>query len=335
MTTTVAGPGSQSGASLDEAPDARERRVWRRWGLFVAIGVALYLGLYGWSEYLVYAHGDQNRFFMIRTAPAQQYDFVILGASHAMPLGFADMNRRLEEAAGATVINLSTEGAGILPNRLLLDYFLTRHAAGEVIFILDSFAFYSPQWNEDRLDAAMLQRAPLDPALVATLWRHDWARGAIPAYVSGFAKINNGDRFAADIPEAEATKFDRTYRPIAQIDRQRIGFLYPEAIDPAAFERYLGAFDSLIRYVREQGMEMLVIKPPTPPRYRDRLPDEAAFDDAVGAVMERAEVDYYDLSEAMTDDPFFYDTDHLNRDGVTMFIDDHLGPLLSGRSAAE
>jgi hypothetical protein len=316
-------------AAETQSSIAEPRSVtWRRWGLFVLIGLALYLALYAWSEYLVYAYGSKNRFFMIRTAPPQTYDFVILGASHAMPLGFEDMNDRLEAASGSSIINLSTEGSGILPNRLLLDYLLTRHSAAHVLFVLDSFAFYSPQWNEDRLDTAMLQRAPLDPALVATLWRYPWARPLLPAYVSGFAKINNGDRFAADVPEAEATKFNRTYRPIAQIDRQRIQFLYPAEIDAARFQHYLGEFESLVGFVRQRGMEMIVVKLPTPPRYRDKLPNEAAFDAAVVPLLTRLGVAYQDLSQAITENPYFYDTDHLNRDGVVKLIDEHLGALL-------
>ena len=322
--TNIAG----SEGRVENSENARKGRVWRRWGLFVLIGLALYLGLYAGSEFLVYAYGQKNRFFVIRTAPPQQYDFVILGASHAMPLDFEDMNERLEAASGSKIINLSSEGAGISPNQLLLEYFLTRHSAVRVIFFLDSFAFYSPQWNEDRLDATMLRRAPLDPALAMTLWRHPWARDILPAYLSGFAKINNEDRFAPDIPDSEMTKFNRTYRPIAQIDRKRVRFLYPPESDPAIFQHYLAAFDSLIRFVQERGMEMIVVKPPTPPRYRKNLPNEAAFDEAVGTLMARPGVAYHDLSEAVTEDPFFYDTDHLNRDGVVTFIDQHFAELL-------
>lgn len=318
--------GSEDGLAGRE--NARQGRVWRRCGVFVLAGLLLYLALYAWAEYLVYAHGERNRFFMIRAAPPQHFDFVILGASHAMPLGFEDMNERLEAATGSGVINLSAEGSGVLPNQLMLQYLLTRHTAGHVIFVIDSFAFYSAEWNEDRLDAAMLQRAPLDPALAVTLWRHPWARDVLPAYLSGFAKINNEDRFAPDISDSEMNKFNRTYRRIAQIDRQRLQYLYPSEPDPAVFRHYLGAFESLIRFVQDRGMEMIVVKPPTPPRYRQNLPNEAAFDEAVGALTARLGVAYQDLSEAVTEDPFFYDTDHLNRDGVVTFIDEHFAELL-------
>lgn len=132
----------------------------RRAILFVLIGLLLYLCLYAAWEALVYHYGQRNRFFMIGTAPLRQYDYVIVGASHAMPFDFEDMNRRLQEASGTHIINLSIEGGGVLPARLMVDYFLAAHTTRNVLYFLDSFAFQSAQWNEARLaDASAVARA--------------------------------------------------------------------------------------------------------------------------------------------------------------------------------
>lgn len=300
----------------------------RLWPLFVAIGVLLYLALYLWSETLVRDHAERNRFYKVATAPLVKYDHVILGASHALPFDYADFNARLEQASGTSVMNLANEGAGILPNQLILDYFLAGHDTGNVIFFLDSFAFYSPQWNEDRMDSAMLARAPFDPTLVATLWKYPWARDEILPYASGFTKINNKDRFAPDRTEAELTKFDKTYRPIPQIDTQRITYLYPEAVPPGAFEHYLAAFEALADTAEAHGAEFIAIKPPTPARYRDALPNETAFDAAIAEIVARRGIAYYDFSQALPDEANYYDTDHLNSTGVAAFIEADFADLL-------
>jgi hypothetical protein len=297
------------------------RNTLGKWGIFVLIGIALYFALYAWSEHLIQVYGEKNRFFMVSTAPAALYDDVILGASHAMPFGFADMNERLEQASGARILNLSVEGAGILPNRLLLDYFFARHGTRTVVFFVDSFAFYSTQWNEERInDAKLFVRAPFDIDLVRALWRYPWARPILPSYASGFLKINNGNRFAPDISDGEA-KFTRTYRPIAQIDRQRLAYLYPATTDPTQFRHYRAAFADLIGFARQNGADFIVVKPPTPARYRDKLPDEAEFDATMRSLLDLSGVPLYDLSTTITDDRYFYDTDHLNRDGVIACID--------------
>jgi len=315
-----------------DEPTEEEGGTPFRWRAFVLGGFLVYLGLYAWSEWLVYEYGQKNRFYMIGATAPQHFDYVILGASHAMPLGYEDMNERLEEASGRRVMNLSIEGGGIHPNRLLLDYFLTRHTADTVILVLDSFVFYSSQWNEDRLDSAMLARAPLDPKLVTTMLRHSWARNEILPYVSGFTKINNRGRFSADIPRAESENFHRVYRPIPQIDRQRIAFLYPDEIDERLFAHYLAEFAALIDHIRLEGMDAVVLSPPTPARYRENLPNEDRFTAEIASLLEGRSVPHVDTSEAILDAAFYYDTDHLNRAGTELFIDEHLADLLRAGS---
>ena len=138
-------------------------------------------------------------------------------------------------------------------------------------------------------------------------------------YISGFLKINNQNRFAPDISDAEATKFTRTYRSIAQIDRQRVEYLYPRVIEPARFQQYLAEFEGLLRSAKEHGAKVVVVKPPTPARYRDKLPKEAEFDATIRPLLEANGVPFHDLSTALTEDRYFYDTDHLKshrRDGL-------------------
>jgi hypothetical protein len=306
---------------------------WPRWALFVAIGLLLYGAAYVGAESLVYRTGEKNRFFMIAASPARTYDFVILGASHAMPLGFEDVNERLEEQSGASIINLSNEGAGILPNRLILDYFLCRHKARNVIYVLDSFAFQSRKWNEERVhDVGLFKRAPFDMDLVRVLWDHGWARAMLPDYVSGFSKINNPARFERDVPDAERNKFNRTYRPNPKIDALRISYLYALDENPKAFEKYIAEFEALAERVKSAGAKLIVIKPPTPARYRDKLPDEAAFDRTITTLLAKHGTAFHDFSTAITGDAYFYDTDHLNRGGVIAFSDDYLAPFLKNAS---
>lgn len=313
---------------LETGTTPAARSGLRLWPLFVLLGLVLYGALYLWAENLVHTHGERNRFFMIATTPPATVDTVILGASHAMPLGYDDFNARLENASGGSVMNLSIEGGGILPNRLVLDYFFKRHQARQVVFFLDSFAFYSSQWNEERPDNAMFARAPLDFDLVATMAAYPWARGEILPYLSGFAKINNAERYAVDKSDAELNKFAKTYRPIPQIDQQRVAYLFPPEISQLEFQRYLGEFEALVEMAAGHGAAFILVKPPTPARYRDALPDEAAFDAAIAEIGARHGLTYRDFSTLLPDDENYYDTDHLNVTGVENFIDGGFAELL-------
>jgi hypothetical protein len=153
------------------------RQFLRRGVPFVLIGLALYGGLYAVSEHLIARYAQRNRFFMVKTATHPRYGHVILGASHAAVFDYQDMNARLERMTGTTILNLAIAGAGPTVNRLLLEYFLGRHETATVVYAVDSFAFYSPQWNEDRLeDAQLFHRAPFDPVLARLLFQHPATR---------------------------------------------------------------------------------------------------------------------------------------------------------------
>jgi hypothetical protein len=318
-TTDVAGRRVAPGAFLRSA------------AAFVAIGVVLYLGLFAAAERLVYQYGDRNRFFMVRTAPETAFDVVVLGASHAAVFDFADMNARLEALTGKRIINLSIVGGGVVVNRLVLDYFFTRHRAATVLYVVDSFAFYSREWNEERLeDARLFHRAPVDPALARLLAGRGISWRVALDYVTGFSKINNADRFAPDVP-AEASRFERRYRPIDQLDRQRIDYLYPAAIDDAVRstrQRYLSQFEALVASARERGSRVLLLRPPLPPRTRAMIPGEAEFDAALQEVASRVGAELHDLSGVVDDPALYFDTDHLNRAGVLQLYERHLAGIL-------
>ena len=323
-------PGQVSVATFIEAGAPTSHRAFaRRAALFLTIGAALYGGAYAAAEWLVYRHAQRNRFFAVRSAPPSRYDHVILGASHSAAFDYQDMNARLERMTGATIMNLSVVGGGISVSRLLLDYFLSRHEAGSIIYVVDSFAFYSREWNEDRLrDRRLFARAPFDPTLAWLLLRNPATLSVALDYAAGFSKINNRDRFAPDVFPDEATRFDRAYRPVDQIDEQRLAFLYPTQVNPAVFRRYLAQFEALVADARSRGLRVVVVKPPIPERVSRMIPGEARFDSALSEVLSRHGVELHDFTHAGFDDEFFYDTDHLNREGVLTFFEYYLKDAL-------
>jgi len=301
----------------------------RRAAIFGGIGLVLYAGLYASAESLVRSHADRNRFFRIATTEPTTFDYVIMGASHAAVFDYQDMNAQLEQATGARILNLAEVGSGVTMSRVLLDYFFTRHSTQAVVYVLDSFIFYSTEWNEDRLrDASLFVRAPFDPGLFRVLMNEPSARATAFEYLGGFPKINNKDRFAADtFPDAGA-RFERSYRPVPQVDRQRISYLYPEQVDAALFERYLAEFEALVRSVRDRGARFIVIRPPIPERVRQQLPDEDGFDKTLRGRLAPLGVEWHDFSRVSNDEKFFYDTDHLNRQGALNFVEQHLAAVL-------
>lgn len=300
---------------------------------FLGIGMMLYAALLVGSEALVHARGHANPFFKIATADRQDYDWLILGASHAMPLDFADSEARIEAATGKSVINLAVQGAGPRYNRLVLEQFLDRHTARGLIYAVDSFAFRAPMWNEGRIaDAGLLARTPFDPTLAARLWIAAVRDGVSPAaaldFSLGFSKINNRERFERDAWDGES-QFERRYRRSGQAEDDRIAYLYPQGSeDPAVLARYLDAFDRLIAAALAAGMEVRVVKMPVPASFHAKLPGEADFDSALAAMLARRGLEIADHSLLLDGAEYYFDSDHLGRRGVEAYIGQRLAALM-------
>ncbi|MEC7760652.1 MAG: hypothetical protein VX874_01915 [Pseudomonadota bacterium] len=296
---------------------------------FTLGAVLMYACLYVWAEIRVRETGETNRFHQIWAHDPQTFDHVILGASHAMPLSYGGLEATAEAATDRTILNLSNEGAGPMVNGFVYDYFARKHAARHVIYVLDSFAFNAATWNEERIeDRDLFVRAPFDPALVATFMGAPWAWGVFPDYLTGFSKINGLYRLGVDRTDAELTRFDTAWRANERIDAQRIKYLYDVPDAEAATARYLAAFDALLGRIEATGATITVLKLPTPPRYRDNLPGEPAFDAQVNALLEGRGIAFVDHSTLLPGDENYYDTDHLNRTGVEAYLDDAFLDLL-------
>jgi hypothetical protein len=302
--------------------------------LFIAIGLVLYALVYYAAEQLMYRTGKSNPFFKIAVAERSEFDWVVLGASHAMPFDFDDFNAFMERETGLQILNLASPGTGPLYNRFVFEHFVGTHKAKNLLYVVDSFAFYSPAWNEDRFaDAKLLGRTPLKPAIARGLLEYSRRAGVDPRaaldYVSGFSKLNNRERFEPDIWEGER-QFDRTFRPSAAATRSRIAYLYPSPPDEAQLSRYFSEFEALLDEAQRRDMGVIVIKTPLPADFRRRLPEEQQFEAAIGALLRARQLPFHDFSATMDEPRFYFDTDHLNRTGLTEFFVQHLRPLLAG-----
>lgn len=301
--------------------------------LFAAIGLALYAALFAAADRRVYRTGHANPLFKVAAAGEREIDWVILGASHAMTLDFDDVNAGLERATGQRIVNLAAQGTGPLYQRFVLEELLRTHRARHVLYVADSFAFYSKAWNEERFsDAKLLRRTPYSAATAAHLWSYVEEEGVDPRawldYTTGFSKINDRARFQRDAWEGES-QFDRVYRASSTAVAKRIEYLYASPPDGVLLARYLREFTDLVDVARHAGLSVTVIRMPVPPEYYRRLPDEAVFEAALAAALRELDVPLHDFSASLPDAKLYFDTDHLNRAGVERFVEERLRPVLA------
>lgn len=299
---------------------------------FVAIFLMLYAAAVGIAEMEVARSGQDTAFQKLLALRGQQAGWVVLGASHALPLAFGDIAGRVRADGGPSVAVLAEAGAGPVYNELVFRQALEDVAPRRLLYVVDSFAFTGPTWNEARLsDRKLLRKTPLrlstarNMALVVA--RHRAGAGGLADYLTGFSKLNPPERF----PQGGwrgAADFDRKVRLSRHAVRARIKYLYPRPPQPDTVARYLDVLTGIFDAARAAGIEVVVVKLPMPDAFRAALPDEAVFDRALQQRLSERAIPYHDLSAALPEPAYYFDTDHLNRAGVEALYDAHLRDIL-------
>jgi hypothetical protein len=87
----------------------------------------------------------------------------------------------------------------------------------------------------------------------------------------------------------------------------------------------------MIELARQRGIQVTVIKLPVPPQFYAKLPDEPAFDARLTTLLASKGVQFADFSTVMDEPRFYFDSDHLNRQGVEVFVKTYLNPILTGQ----
>ena len=299
---------------------------------FVAIGLVLYLVLLGAAESLMFAHGASNPLYKVATRERVRDDWVILGSSHAMPLAFGGFGQKMEGDTGLAIVNLAATGAGPLYNRFVLEQYLRGHRTANVLYVVDSFAFYSDEWNEERFgDAKLLARTPWDSGTLRALGGYVVHEGvswrAWLDYATGFSKVNNRDRFKEDQWEG-AAQFDRQWRASTSAVKKRIDYLFPAGTKRAQLDHHLAQLDALVATANRAGARVTFIKLPMPQAFKAQLPAEDEFDAAIRSLAAARNAAWLDLTGVTEDPAYFFDSDHLNRRGVELVYQQQLKAVL-------
>lgn len=300
---------------------------------FLGLFFALYVAAASVAEVRVGREAGGSAFQKILTAKDGQFDWIVLGASHALPLAFGDVAKRLEDETGQRMIVLAEVGAGPLFSDFVLLQAIEDLRPRRLLYIADSFAFQSSRWNEERIaDRKLLRKTPLRLSTLVTMSNlvisQDVPASALLDYATVFSKLNPPDRFPQDDWRG-AEHFDRVFRPSRHATKARIDYLYPEPVDDTKLDRYLDTLEGMIARARVAGMEVAIVRPPVPEAFRESLPGEAAFDAKLRARLSGLDVPLHDLSATLDDPALYFDTDHLNRDGVELLYELHLKSILA------
>ena len=187
--------------------------------LFVAIGLLIYAGLsYRDRASTVCATGTAIR-SLISPPPGQRdYDWVILGASHVMPLDFGDFNALMQRDTGLRIINLAAQGTGPLYYRFAFRVFSARASHAQSTLRGRLFAFYLARLEPGSLhDAKLIRGMPLSLTLAWTLGDYVRRDGALSARAARLSQRLFQDQHRDRSPVrclGRRSAVRRVYRPL-------------------------------------------------------------------------------------------------------------------------
>jgi hypothetical protein len=202
-----------------------------------------------------------------------------------------------------------------------------------VLYVFDPFAFLARDWNAARLeDRGLLRTTPLRASTARLMAGAVVEDGVDPRaladYLTGFSKLNPPQRFPPPGWEGEAG-FDRAARPSRHAVQSRIAYLYPPGAGMAAAGPALDAFTDMIDRLQAEGVGVVAVRLPLPSHFREALPPVAQELLAeVRGLMDVRGVPFHDLAAALDDPALYFDTDHLNREGLDRLWKGHLRGLL-------
>ncbi|WP_417669645.1 hypothetical protein [Roseibium sp.] len=301
---------------------------------FIGIFLLLYLIAFAVVEFGSVREGRETAFQRLLASRGNSVDWVVLGASHALPLRFGNISERLTEDGGQSMTVLAEIGAGPLYNQFVFDQAVRDLQFTHLLYVVDSFAFASAEWNKVRVgERKLLARTPLRQSTAGTLTGMVLEEGVDPRalldYLTGFSKLNPVERFPTAGWRGEAD-FARVFRPSRHATASRLSYLYPDGLaQPDTMERYLDTLENILNRAAQNGIKVTVVKLPLPKAMRQGLPEEHAFDKALAKRLEPRGIAFFDLSAELDDPKFYFDTDHLNQKGVEALYDQSLRSILS------
>lgn len=304
--------------------------------------------IYNLIIYLIY-----NKSFLssICTAPRnEKYDFVLLGTSHTQLF----YNYIVEPIISKKMKNLATGAAGVIPQKIQLEcFFETNNKSKQVVYVLDPWALYSDRWNETNY---ILQQEGVEYSYFFKLLKNNVDKKVLFNYFRD-KLADNYDKFMRDLltpkiaPPAEKAKpkddpkealaiketllreermVQKTLEEQDELnkaeDKQRLDTLYDQGLNEQLFSRYSRQLEKIILLAKKNNAETVFIIPPT---LMGKMPGHDNTIKLLSELKKRYGMNYFDLSNIMQTQDYYFDREHFNKTGVEYFTQNYLKKIIN------
>lgn len=296
----------------------------KRWflnlGLFVLINLVFYVVVVSipvWSYTYTNDETESNLLIIPKTGFSKTYPVMIMGTSHARVFSRNNNHQNVEDLLNAQVINISKGGGhgGLTEEYIFLKYFYDNGNQTKTIFyFLDPWVLYSDSWNNDNYFAS---DEPLNAEFLISLLKSNMSWPVITNYLKSkmtwgwiTTKPNKASFNLIGYPEINPALIKKT-----------VDEFYLDGLNENTFQKYAAVINKTVDLAQKHGSQIVFIIPPT-------LLGEMPGEGEVKAYLDKNQFVYFDGSNEMLNKRWFYDSQHLNTEGVYIFTQYVLKPIL-------
>lgn len=198
-----------------------------------------------------------------------------------------------------------------------------------IIYFIDPWVLYSNVWNENNfsLNAYFFKEEPFSFDQAFRIFKYGGQK-ALEKYFRERLKIE-WLRYA---PVNYKAKNDQCLtRSDPDKVKRRLAFLYCESAKESNFRKYSAKLEEIAMLSATNKAKLIFIVPPT---LLGKEPGHETTIAFLNSLRSKYAVPFFDFSQSIKDPRFFSDSDHLNAEGVIVFVREFLRPTLKLAGAA-
>ena len=262
---------------------------------------------------------------LLSTPKNTHFGLVILGSSRARLLTRIRCNYELlERELDIEVLNLAIPfGGGIVPEKMFLrNFFDCGNSADTVLFFLDAFMLFSPQPNREH---RFVSYEPLRPRFLWQMLTNDMPPERIFTYIESKFTHRWFTQTPGVVPCAPRVIPD--IQMDAEKIRKRHESLYFEGLSETYFTKYARVLEAILAMAQDKGCRIIIAFPPT---LLGEQPGTPRLIEKLEKLRTTYDFEVHDFTNAIRELSFYSDYDHLNSEGVEVFVMQFLRPVLQG-----
>lgn len=271
--------------------------------LLVCMGIGMYLQ--NKSRYEKYLPWETES-VLSTIGEKTSYDLLLMGSSHGRLFSRNRNHLLVEEAFGKKAATIAGGSSCVIPAKVFLDIFYAKqNTANTILYFIDPWCFYSDKYN----NGYVFEHEPFDVQLLIAMIKYRVDPKITKDYLS--RTLRQGQKPYVD--KSVQPRTEQLESIDASVIQRRLLDLYENDTTRESNPEYRQALLDSVENAKKHDTAIIFIIPPT--LYRDPHHDDLV------TLLKKNDLTYIDMSQTVTNPAYFYDHDHLNIEGVKMFLE--------------